>query len=264
MKLYLCMDFYRGGELFFHLQKMQRFPENTVRLMVSEVVLAIGHLHANKIIYRDLKPENILIDREGHLAITDFGLAKFLKEGEKARTFCGTPEYLAPEVIRNIGHDKAVDWWSIGILCYELAIGIPPFYSQNCNDMYTKIQHGKLSWRRRERYLSKELMDFVTKLLVKDPVKRMGTSPADVDELTDHPFLAKLDMDVVFNKETRPAYMPTFQSRKTADLSNFEAQPVKETICAPHMLHTKAGDDGFFENFTFQPTSVLGGAGGAT
>merc|ERR1712198_526633 len=125
----------------------------------------------------------------------------------------------------------------IGILCYELAIGIPPFYSQHINDMYTKIQHGKLTWRRREKHLSREIRDFIAKLLVKDPNRRMGRT-SDVQELTGHPFLNQLDMTKVYNKQTSPQYVPQFASRATIDLTNFEPKPVRET--AVDMNHDRS------------------------
>ena len=123
------MDFLRGGELFFHLKNERRFSESRAKFYASEILMALGELHRNRIIYRDLKPENILLDNQGHLRLTDFGLSKRYVEGEQAMTFCGTPEYLAPEVVLGVGHSKEVDWWSLGILLYEMIVGIPPFFS---------------------------------------------------------------------------------------------------------------------------------------
>merc|ERR1719166_168323 len=140
-KLYFVLDYYRGGELFFHLKKRRKFAEKEARIFVAEVALALGHLHSLDIIYRDLKPENILLHETGHVCLTDFGLSKDLDPmNPEATTFCGTPEYLAPEIVSHQGHGKAVDWWSLGILNYALVIGIPPFYHQNLNTMYSKIQ----------------------------------------------------------------------------------------------------------------------------
>ena len=130
--LYFVTDFLNGGELFFHLCNEIRFSEDRARFYAAEIVLGLAHLHENGIIYRDLKPENVLLDSEGHLKLTDFGLSKVKQplEGGMTNTFCGTPEYLAPEVIKAQGHSFAVDWWSLGMLTYEMISGINPFKQQ--------------------------------------------------------------------------------------------------------------------------------------
>jgi serine/threonine protein kinase len=124
------MDFIQGGELFKHLTDCKRFTEFKAKFYAAQIALALGYLHASKIIYRDLKPENILINKDGYIMLADFGLARIVGD-EDANSFCGTPEYLSPEMIVGSGHDHTLDWWALGILIYEMIIGIPPFYNQN-------------------------------------------------------------------------------------------------------------------------------------
>jgi len=150
----MVLDYFNGGELFFHLKREGRFSEKRSKFYAAEICSALECLHSKGIIYRDLKPENILLDYEGHIKLTDFGLSKDSLKGEMiTHTFCGTPEYLAPEVLQQQGHGKAVDWWSFGTLLYEMMTGLPPFYNQNLNIMYERILHAPIPL---PKYLSKE------------------------------------------------------------------------------------------------------------
>jgi len=163
-RLYFVMPFLRGGELFQHLRKFRIFDEEKVRFYAAQIGLGLEHLHHYGYIYRDLKPENILMDDEGYLKLADFGMAKQLKEkDEKAMSFCGTPEYLAPEIITGEGHNKAVDWWSFGILIYEMLCGIPPFYNENLERMYDLIKFAELRFPKKIK-ISSDAQDIITRV----------------------------------------------------------------------------------------------------
>ena len=184
-KLYLVTDYCPGGELFFHIQRVERFNEGAAEFYAGQIILAVEHLHKNNIIYRDLKPENVLIDRKGNIKITDFGLSKEnIIDNKSAKSFCGTPEYLAPEIILNKGHGKPVDWWSLGNLIYEMLTGIPPFYCKDNNLLFDAIINNEPEY---PEYLSNEVIDLIQKLLIKNPDKRLGSNGAD--EIKNHIFL---------------------------------------------------------------------------
>jgi serum/glucocorticoid-regulated kinase 2 len=140
LRIYFIMKFIKGGELFRHLVKVKRFPEQQTKFFIAQIALALGHLHSKNILYRDLKPENILFGEDGYLFLADFGLAKLSSKSELANSFCGTAEYLSPEMIIGSGHDHTVDWWALGILLYEILVGVPPFFHRNKHRMYFLIK----------------------------------------------------------------------------------------------------------------------------
>jgi len=256
-KLYMVMPFLRGGELFFHLRKAKRFSPDQARFFAAEIALGIGHLHSKGIIYRDLKPENILLDEQGHVALTDFGLAKALtKPGEKTETFCGTPEYLAPEVICSEAHDKEVDWWALGILTYEMMHGLPPFYSANVQVMYDKIEASPVPF---PGHFPPAAVDFVTRMLDKDPATRLGSGAADIDAVKAHPFFEGLDWAALERRETPSPFRPIVKG--ASDTSNFDkeftSEPVVDSV-VPDSGFSMAG--GKFEGFTFVDASGMGSA----
>ncbi|TPX34792.1 hypothetical protein SeMB42_g07263 [Synchytrium endobioticum] len=217
-KLYLVLDYMNGGELFYHLQKETAFSEERAKFYTAELTSALQHLHKYNIVYRDLKPENILLDSNGHIALTDFGLCKEnLSFNDTTNTFCGTAEYLAPEVLTGQGYGKAVDWWSLGILFYEMTTGLPPFYSENTNLMYKKILQCHLLF---PPGFSDRAQLFVRGLLVRDPRRRLGGGPADAAEVMRHVFFADIQWEKMLRKQIRPPFKPKVASE--VDTSNFD------------------------------------------
>ena len=207
-KLYLVTDYCPGGELFFHIQRVERFNEEAAKFYAGQIILAVEHLHKNNIIYRDLKPENVLIDRKGFIKITDFGLSKEnIVDNKSAKSFCGTPEYLAPEIILNKGHGKPVDWWSLGNLIYEMLTGIPPFYCKDRDILFDTIINEEPEY---PEYLSNEVIDLIQKLLIKNPDKRLGSNGAD--EIKNHIFFNGMNWEKLFNKKIKPPFIPRLKN----------------------------------------------------
>lgn len=160
------------------------------------MVVALGYLHKKDIVHRDMKLENILIDEKGYVKLIDYGLAKILKEDQVATSFCGTPEYLSPEMVAQLGHDKSVDWWAVGVLIYEMLIGVTPFFNRNKNTLLNKIKNSKVVFPDRKKYridYSDDLMDLVMRLLDKDKSTRLGTQ-GDAEEILAHPFFGSINM----------------------------------------------------------------------
>ena len=205
-KLYFVLDYWPGGELFFYLQNIGRFKEKTACFYASNILFGIEELHRHDIIYRDLKPENVLIGYDGYAKITDFGLSKEnIKGNRDAHSFWGTPEYLAPEILLKAGHGKAADWWSFGAIIYEMLVGVPPFYTKNRQKLYQNIKSGELKL---EDWLSENAKDLLSKLLNKDPNKRLGSGPDGSQEIKDHPWFSNINWDEIYNKTQKPPYTP--------------------------------------------------------
>ena len=219
--LYFVTDFMSGGELFWHLQKEGRFNETRAKFYIAELILALKHLHAYDIVYRDLKPENILLDANGHIALCDFGLSKMnLSKDDTTNTFCGTTEYLAPEVLLDEqGYTKMVDFWSLGVLVFEMCCGWSPFYAEDTQQMYKNIAFGKVRFPRDA--LSTEGRNFVKGLLNRNPKHRLGAN-GDAEELKNHPFFNDVDWEALQQKKVVPPFKPKLKS--VLDTSNFDPE----------------------------------------
>lgn len=219
--LYLVTDYMSGGELFWHLQKEGRFQEPRAKFYIAELILALQHLHQHDIVYRDLKPENILLDANGHIALCDFGLSKAnLTKNDTTNTFCGTTEYLAPEVLLDEqGYTKMVDFWSLGVLVFEMCCGWSPFYADDTQQMYKNIAFGKVRFPRDA--LSAEGRNFVKGLLNRNPKHRLGAKD-DARELMAHPFFHDVDWVALSRKNVIPPFKPKLKG--VADTSYFDPE----------------------------------------
>jgi len=208
--LCLVMEVVRGGELFVHLRSRGKFQENEAKFYLQEIIVSIEYLHSLGIVYRDLKPENILLDERGHVKITDFGFATKMTQHRPTKTYCGTPEYLAPEIICGIGYDHSVDWWALGILTFEMCSGTPPFTSDIANDtdsrhkeILGKIMKNKIIY---PKHFSNELVDFIRRLLCKNAKARLGFIKNSIKE---HVLFSETDWDKVLDRQLSPPISPT-------------------------------------------------------
>ncbi|EJD76759.1 AGC/AKT protein kinase, variant [Loa loa] len=209
---HLCfvMEFANGGELFFHLQQNRIFSETRTQFYGAEIILALGYLHEQCIVYRDMKLENLLLDKDGHIKIADFGLCKEdISFGDRTRTFCGTPEYLAPEVLEDNDYGRAVDWWGVGVVMYEMMCGRLPFYSKDHEKLFELILTGTIRFPSKLTVPARALL---TGLLVKDPNQRLGGGPEDAQEIMQHEFFNDIDWEKLYQKEIAPPFRPNVQS----------------------------------------------------
>lgn len=215
--LYMLLDYCPGGEVFRYLRAARKFDIDTARFYAAEIVLILEFLHnVQGIAYRDMKPENILIDAEGHLKLVDFGFAKKV-ETRETYTLCGTPEYLAPEVIRNSGHGTAVDWWAFGILVFEFLVGNPPFWDNNPMKIYEKICVGKIKY---PPDMDPDARSLISGLCAVNPTQRLGNLTGGVDRVKSHPFFSPIDWDALYYRKIKGPIIPKL--RHPADASNFD------------------------------------------
>lgn len=224
--LYMLLDYAPGGELFSHLRRAGKFSNDTTRFFASEIVHALEYLHSLDIVYRDLKPENLLLDLQGHVKITDFGFAKRVED--RTWTLCGTPEYLAPEIIQSKGHGKAVDWWALGILIFEMLAGYPPFFDDNPFGIYEKILGGKIQF---PSHFDVNAKDLVRKLLTADRTRRLGNLKGGAADVKTHKWFKGVDWDRIHEKRDVAPIIPAIAHE--GDASNFELYPEVQEDTSP-------------------------------
>ncbi|KAG6872517.1 hypothetical protein C0995_009207 [Termitomyces sp. Mi166 len=219
--LYMVMDFVPGGELFTLLRRSNRFPDPVAKFYAAEVALALNHLHGLDIIYRDLKPENILLNQDGHIKVADFGFAKLCTS--TTWTLCGTPDYLAPEVVNQQRYNKSVDWYALGVLIFEMLSGLPPYHHPDPNPvlLYERILNGPsfIKWPAFNNFAT----DLILKLMESDPSKRYGNMRHGAGDVFAHPWFREVDWDKLQAREITAPYLPKISG--DGDASAFDQYP---------------------------------------
>uniref|UniRef100_A0A674J6D6 non-specific serine/threonine protein kinase n=1 Tax=Terrapene triunguis TaxID=2587831 RepID=A0A674J6D6_9SAUR len=251
-KLYLILDFLRGGDVFTRLSKEVMFTEEDVKFYLAELALALDHLHSLGIVYRDLKPENILLDEAGHIKLTDFGLSKeSVDQEKKAYSFCGTVEYMAPEVVNRRGHNQSADWWSFGVLMFEMLTGTLPFQGKDRNETMNMILKAKLGM---PQFLSPEAQSLLRMLFKRNPSNRLAGSDG-VEEIKRHPFFSTVDWNKLFRREIQPPFKPA--SGKPEDTFCFDPEFTAKTPKDSPGVPPSANAHQLFKGFSFVATTAI-------
>eukprot|EP01129_Flabellula_baltica_P005092 TRINITY_DN1815_c0_g1_i2.p1 TRINITY_DN1815_c0_g1~~TRINITY_DN1815_c0_g1_i2.p1 ORF type:complete len:486 (-),score=99.69 TRINITY_DN1815_c0_g1_i2:42-1499(-) len=253
--LYMVTDYLGGGELFFHLNNEDFFTEERVKLYSAQIVLALSYLHENGVIYRDLKPENLLLDIQGNLCLIDFGLSKTgLSEGERTSTFCGSKEYIPPEMLEGKSYGKEIDWWALGIVVYELIDGNPPFWDENEDKMFRDIlTKTDIDF---PDYFSDDCVTFIIDLLCRNPFNRLGSGPEGTINIQNHVWFRDIDWVKVYKKEYTPEFKPHVSD--ITDVSHFDK---KFTDQYPLLSYDENALNSFTDSDMFQGFSYDGTPG---
>ncbi|KAL7923377.1 kinase-like domain-containing protein [Trichoderma austrokoningii] len=251
-RLYLVLDYVPGGEIFSYLRKYRRFDEQVARFYAAEIVLVLEYLHEKQggVAYRDLKPENLLLDKDGHIKLADFGFAKRLgyKDDRPVETYtlCGTPEYLAPEVIHNKGHTTAVDWWALGILIYEFLTGYPPFWHQNPIEIYKQIVEKPVVFPQ-EPHISDEAKDIIKSFCTIDRSRRLGNISGGAGRVKAHPFFNGVNWDHLLSRRQPGPIIPPI--RYPGDAQCFDMYPEDDGKGDVYTAELANKYDQYFDDF---------------
>ncbi|CAL1575115.1 unnamed protein product [Knipowitschia caucasica] len=225
-RLFFVMEFVNGGDLMFHIQKSRKFEEPRARFYTAEITSALMFLHNKGIIYRDLKLDNVLLDKDGHCKLADFGMCKEgIFEGATTATFCGTPDYIAPEILQEMPYGPSVDWWALGVLLYEMLSGHAPFEAENEDDLFESILNEEIVYA---SWLSAEAVAILKALLTKSPARRLGCVASEGGEsaVTSHPFFSTIDWDKLNRREMEPPFKPRIKTPE--DVNNFDPDFTQE------------------------------------
>lgn len=225
-RLFFVMEYVNGGDLMFQIQRSRKFDEPRSRFYAAEVTSALMFLHQHGVIYRDLKLDNILLDAEGHCKLADFGMCKEgILNGVTTTTFCGTPDYIAPEILQELEYGPSVDWWALGVLMYEMMAGQPPFEADNEDDLFESILHDDVLY---PVWLSKEAVSILKAFMTKNPHKRLGCVAAQngEDAIKQHPFFKEIDWVLLEQKKIKPPFKPRIKTKR--DVNNFDQDFTRE------------------------------------
>ncbi|XP_069063503.1 protein kinase C eta type [Pleurodeles waltl] len=224
-RLFFVMEFVNGGDLMFHIQKSRRFDEARARFYSAEITLALMFLHEKGVIYRDLKLDNVLLDNEGHCKLADFGMCKEgITDGKTTTTFCGTPDYIAPEILKEMHYGATVDWWAMGVLLFEMLCGHAPFEAENEDDLFEAILNDEVVY---PAWLPQDATGILKAFMHKNPSKRLGSqSQGGERAIQQHQFFQEIDWDLLRQRKIEPPFKPRIKSKE--DVNNFDQDFIKE------------------------------------
>ncbi|CAG5099214.1 Oidioi.mRNA.OKI2018_I69.XSR.g16350.t1.cds [Oikopleura dioica] len=253
-RLYFVMEYVQGGDLMFQIQRDRKFSESRSRFYSAEVACALMYLHSRKVVYRDLKLDNVLLDSEGHIKIADFGMCKENVYGNNfATTFCGTPDYIAPEIVREQDYGAPVDWWAFGVLLYEMLSGVPPFEADNEDDLFECILHDEVLF---PVWLTTEAVQILNQLMTKNPHARLGTRGED--EIRNHKFFSSINWAKLEAREIRPSFVPTITSPFSVENFDREFTSGSPTLSPANSFKISHAQQEEFRDFSFVHDELLG------